>query len=89
MNKPKKSFHVATIHDQTANTYTVEVDGQMVGQFGEQADAMNHAELLSFVFDVGYESKTKDYEEVTEDDTYFPFELPDNFSFRNNFAGNE
>ena len=88
MANTKKSFHIATIYDNQTNTYEVEVDGQMVGQFNDKAEAMGHAELLTFVFDVGYEQRDKDYDEITEEDTYFPFEMPDNFRFDNNFAGN-
>lgn len=87
MKNTKDNFQIANIYDNTNNTYEVEVDGQLVGVFNDKADAKNHAELLSYVFDAGYEQKTKDMKEITEEDTYFPFELPDDVSFENTFAG--
>ena len=88
MNNDTGAFHSATIFDQINNQYEVEVDGQVLESFRTKEEAINYAELLAFVFDVGYETKEKESITVTEEDVYFPFELPDNARFENRFAGN-
>lgn len=87
MIKDTDAFHIATIFDPSTNTYEVEVDGQTLESFTKKEEATSYSELLAFVFDVGYETKEKDYQTITEDDVYFPFELPDNARFINRFAG--
>lgn len=87
MKNTNDMFQVAVIHDELENTYEVEVDGQSIQVFKNKADADGLAELLTFTYDVGYEQKEKEFEQITEEDTHFPFEMPDKFTFINNFAG--
>lgn len=87
MKNTKDVFNVAVIFNEEDNTYVVEVDGQSIGVFTTEREAIGHAELITFIYDAGYQQKEKDYANLTEEDTHYPFELPDNITFNNNFAG--
>lgn len=87
MGDTKDIFQVAVIKNEEENTHDVEVDGQIVGRFRSEIEANEYSDLLCYVHEMGYQQKELELTKVTEEDTHAPFEMPDSFTFKNNFAG--